>query len=89
MGRMQEAELLIIDEANIVQPTDDKRRIFEEILRWRGARELPTVLTCNVSQDEFTAMWGERTSVIVFQRAHWIKMGGERLRRVSSVVESF
>lgn len=89
MSRMQEAEVLIIDEANIVQPTEDKRRIFEEILRWRGARELPTVLTCNASQDEFTAQWGERTSVIVFQRAHWIKMGGERLRRVSRVVESF
>lgn len=81
--------VLILDEMNVPRASDDKQRIIEEIIRYRHGRDLPTLITCNVAPKEFTAMWGERTSDVVFEQAHWIFVRGERLRRSALVMESF
>lgn len=71
---------LIIDEANI-SSTNDKQRIMEEIIRYRHGRDLPTVITCNVDIKGFAAIWGERTADVVAEVAHWVTLGGQKIRK--------
>lgn len=86
---IRRAPVLILDECNIANVSQDKTRLMEELIRFRHARQLPTVLTCNVGQQGFSQMWGERTADVIFSAAHWIVLKGDKLRQVSSEVESF
>lgn len=86
---LQVVDTLILDECNVPQATPDKQRIFEEIIRFRHARELPTLLTTNLSADEFRAMWGDRSTDVLLEACHFVKMGGKKIRHQSQTVESF
>lgn len=86
---VKSAPALILDEMNVPKASDDKLRIVEELIRHRHGRELPTLITCNIGVKEFAALWGERTSDVVFEQAHWIVMKGDRLRRSAEIQESF
>lgn len=91
--RICRASVLVLDECTI--PTDssgaasvDKRRILEEICRFRHARRLPTLFTGNLDQSAFTRMWGERTASVVCE-GHWLELLGVPLRARAHTVKSF
>lgn len=86
---IQRAPVLILDEMNVSNVSADKTRLVEEIIRFRHGRSLPTVITCNVDQKGFASMWGERTADVVYERSHWIVMGGAKLRKTGQEVTSF
>lgn len=86
---IKSAPALVLDEMNVPRASDDKQRIIEEIIRYRHGNDLPTLITCNVTTKEFSVMWGERTSDVVFEQAHWIVVQGARLRRSAKIQESF
>jgi DNA replication protein DnaC len=91
LSRIQSAPVLILDECNVPGKTasDDKARIMEEIIRFRYARKLPTLLTLNADQDLFKLQWGERTADVVFAASHWVPVGGPRLRRSDTAIKGF
>lgn len=80
LDRVQQADLLVLDECTIPSASPDKMRIFEEIVRYRAARGLATFLTTNHTQEAFEAQWGKRAASMVFQ-GHWIELTGKSLRR--------
>ena len=79
-----EAPILAIDEFFVGRPGDtatpDKTRHVEDILEYRKAQELPTVITCNQSPDEILAHWGKIVFDRVFELCHFIPMAGDPLR---------
>lgn len=88
LKRVQDADFLVLDECNL-NPSEDKKRIFEELIRFRHARALPTVLTMNADPAQFSQLWGERSSDVVFDVAHWIQLSGKKLRKSTKAVASF
>lgn len=83
------APVLVLDEMNMVAATDNRREIMENVIRYRYGNALPTIVTCNHSQDELTADWGERTTNVLFAMAHWVPMGGLPIRIARPPVEAF
>jgi DNA replication protein DnaC len=90
-GTFQRAPVLVIDEFNLRKYSDFTRQTMEDILRYRNAHHMPTVMTCNIDfetfQDENDG-WGYRTGHVVQQMSHWIVMGGVELRRRNHAVLS-
>lgn len=86
---IQRAPVLILDEFNISNKSADKTRIVEEIIRYRHGRSLPTIITCNLDMKGIADAWGDRTADVIGERAHWIVMGGQKLRRIGQEVASF
>jgi DNA replication protein DnaC len=84
--RIQNARALILDEMNLPNVSNDKARLMEELIRYRHSKELPTMMTCNADQPEFARQWGERTADVIFEMAHWVKLGGAKLRAGASVL---
>jgi DNA replication protein DnaC len=80
MQRYKRAEFLVIDEMNLVNPTDDRRDIGEEIIRHRMNNSLPTIVTLNNTRAEFEAEWGKRTATVLFELSHWFIVGGVPIR---------
>lgn len=72
--------LLLLDEMTWENPTDDKRRIMEGIMRPRCAAELPFVATTNQTPEEFAREWKGRISEVILEAAHWIPVEGLNLR---------
>jgi IstB-like ATP binding protein len=89
LSSIQSADMLILDECNIPAVTPDKSRIFEEVIRFRHARELPTLLTTNMSAQEFRNVWGDRSADVVMEASHWVTITGQKIRRQARNVESF
>lgn len=83
------AEMLILDEMSISDVTRDKLKIMEDLLRERGAHQRATVLTGNVDEAAMRTMWGGRAVDTICEHAHWITLGGDRLRRGANRVVSF
>jgi DNA replication protein DnaC len=86
---IQRATVLILDEFNISNKSADKTRIVEEIIRYRHGRSLPTIITCNLDMKGIADAWGDRTADVIGERAHWLVMGGQKLRRIGQEVPSF
>lgn len=89
LDMMCEARLLVLDDFNTHHVTPDRRTIVETLIRTRAAEKKATVITTNLSQSEFTQMWTERTSTIVREQAHWLIVGGPKLRRDDAPIESW
>lgn len=91
ISQIQRAEVLILDECNVPgqRASEDKARLMEEVVRYRHARQLPTLLTLNASQTEFEKQWGRRTADVVFASAHWLELTGPRLRRSDGSVRAY
>ncbi|HEX3156831.1 MAG TPA: ATP-binding protein [Candidatus Angelobacter sp.] len=89
LGSIQAADLLILDECNVPAVTPDKSRIFEEVIRYRHARELPTLLTTNLTVTEFRNTWGDRAADVAMEASHWVNITGKKIRRQARSVESF
>lgn len=78
------AEFLILDEMNIHDGSRNKLKIVEDLIRDRAAHQRATVFTCNSDEAGMRALWGGRTVDSICERAHWITLDGERLRRGSN-----
>lgn len=83
-----QAPVLVLDEFNLTRASDYSRQRLEDIMRYRMMHQLPTVMTTNLSFDEFNNHWGERVGHAVQGMAHWIIVGGVELRRRGGPVES-
>lgn len=73
--------LLFLDEFQVVNDRPDRLEKIESIIEARRAAYLPTFMTGNLNQDEFRAAWGDRAADRVISSAHWIPVGGEKLRQ--------
>lgn len=87
LDRIKSSPVLVLDEMNVPAASDDKKRIIEELIRYRHGNGLPTLITCNVDPRRFAAMWDERTADVIFEQAHWVPVLGERLRRGISLAQ--
>jgi len=83
------APILVMDEFNVTIESDWRQEIMEAVIRYRYGNALPTVLTCNANRTELEMQWGIRTTSVLFAMAHWIPMGGEPLRDLRQLEESF
>lgn len=72
--------LLLLDEMTWENPSDDKRRILEGIMRPRCAEQLPFVATTNQTPEDFAKQWQGRISEVILESAHWIPVEGLNLR---------
>ena len=81
LGRYQQASILILDEWNVEKRSEFRLQCMEDIVRFRHGHELPTLVTTNLSKDESYTHWSERTADVLAEMAHWVPVGGERLRK--------
>ena len=86
LATFKTAPVLVIDEFNLANNTEDRREIVETVMRYRHAYSLPTLMTANVNQADFARDWGERTADVVIHIAHWILVGGRKLRATEGSV---
>jgi len=80
MERYENFAVLLIDEFNLEKVSDHTRQTMENIIRYRAMHNKPTIMTCNVTRDEFIDMWGERIATVVLDKAIWCNMSGYSLR---------
>lgn len=80
--------LLILDEFNLENYTQDRLEIVERIIRGRHGRGLPFIATTNLAISDFMLCWQNRIADIV-RTAHWIGVGGEKLRDTVNEADQF
>ncbi len=80
--------VLILDEFGGEHWKPDRRDIMESIIRARCASKLPFVATTNHSPDSFAEEWGNRTTEVMLESAHWIPVEGQSLRQKSRAVQA-
>lgn len=57
------------------------------IMRNRMGDMLPTIVTTNWEQDAFAHKWGNVCAEVMFEGLHWIKVGGAKLRDVTTELD--
>lgn len=80
---------LVLDEFNMSAVNEWRQEQIENIVRYRYGNALPTIFTCNATEDELERQWGIRTTSVLFTMAHWIPMGGVGLRDLRQNLEAF
>ena len=83
LGRYQRAPLLMLDDFGDMQlsvETEDRRRLLYEVLDYRNDHLLPTLLTTNLSPDEISSQFGERTFQRVLEMSAIVEMSGDNMR---------
>lgn len=78
-----QAPILMIDEFNVANISKDRQELIEAIMRYRYPNRLPTIMTANVDQDQFTPMWGDWAAEATVAMAHWVYVGGAKLRKTA------
>lgn len=86
LERYKSADLLVIDEMNLVNSTDDRRDIIEEIVRFRHGNSLPCIITLNNTREQFEAEWGKRTATVLYEASLWFAMTGSMIRDEGTAV---
>jgi len=86
MQRYMTTPLLFLDDMNLQTGRTGGLQwwqldYLERIMRHRNAAQLPTLITTNLSEDEFAAVWGERTSEATFELCLMLELEGARVRR--------
>jgi hypothetical protein len=66
----------------IREETDDKRRLLWEIMDYRHANGLPTLVTSNLSRSDFERQWGTRLAARLWELCWVVTVGGIDLREV-------
>ena len=79
----KEAPVLVLDEINVQKPSEHNRAVFEEVVRYRAGNELPTIFTCNFTEQQLREQWNERAMDALLEMAHWVPMGGLKLRNTA------
>ena len=87
LKRYQQAPVLIIDEFG-VDVTDWRKQRAYDLVNYRYANRLPTVLTTNYTIDELTTAWGMPIGSRLQAAYHWIGMSGFELRTRNPMLES-
>jgi DNA replication protein DnaC len=57
------------------------------IMRNRMGDMLPTLVTANWEQDMFRHKWGDVCAEVMFEGLHWIKVGGAKLRDITTEMD--
>lgn len=80
-------DVLLIDELGSLRQavsgateTPNKTEILEQLIRYRHARRLRTIITTNLDADQFNRYFGEYIYQRVVQRSVWVHVGGLSLR---------
>jgi DNA replication protein DnaC len=89
ISELRQAPVVVLDEFNLEMKSDNRQEIMEKVIRYRHGQALPTIVTCNFTQTEMRAQWGERTVSVLLAMAHWIPMGGEAIRDERPPLEVF
>lgn len=89
IDELRKAPVVVLDEFNLVTKSDNREEIMEKVVRYRHGQSLPTIITCNHTQEQLRAQWGERTASVLLAMAHWIPMGGEPIRDERPPLEVF
>jgi DNA replication protein DnaC len=81
---------LLIDEFGIKNYTSDRREIVETVVRARDRAGLPTMYTTNLSLEEISdaEVWDKQIGDIL-KKAHWVQMGGVKLRQTREKAETW
>lgn len=79
---VQTAPVLLLDDFNIQNATDNRQDVMEDLIRYRHGHELPTIITCNYNIEQLTKLWGKRSVEALLEACHWIPIGGQPLRDV-------
>lgn len=76
LSTYRDAPVLIVDDFAMSSTSPDRLRITESVIRYRHNHNLPTLITCNINQQQFRGMWGDRTSDVLIAMAHWVRCEG-------------
>jgi DNA replication protein DnaC len=77
---VQQMPVLVLDECNLHNYTDDRREIIAALIDYRNSHTLPYVITCTVNPQDFEKAWGTFVAARVNANCHWIEMAGKVLR---------
>jgi hypothetical protein len=95
IDQARRAPVLILDDFNIdgvgdsEKASNNRRSIMEQVIRYRYNNAVPTIITLNDTQDAFKSAWGERIVSPILDAAHWIPMGGPKLRDERPPIDIF
>lgn len=79
------AQVLFLDEFGMAnESASDRQEKLETIIEYRRAEFKPTFFTSNHTQESFVAAWGQRTADRLKNMAHWVNVGGDKLRPTES-----
>ena len=82
------APLLFLDEIQDESNYPDRLQKIETLIDYRRASYLPTFMTTNLNQIEFREAWGDKTADRVINMAHWIRVGGIKLRQTEKEIDA-
>jgi hypothetical protein len=84
----QQCPILVLDEFNLIdaeaKALPHQAEYMTQIIRYRAAAELPTLITCNINRDQFYDQWGVQCADVVMALCQWVVMGGTKLRQTDS-----
>lgn len=89
INELRQAPVVVLDEFNLVSDSPNRQEIIEKVIRYRHGQALPTIVTCNHTQEQLRSQWGDRTVSVLLAMAHWIPMGGEPIRDERPPLEVF
>lgn len=81
--RYQKAPVLMLDDVGDLEievQSEDRRRLFYEVIDARNDHFLPTIITTNLSPDELAAQFSERSMERVLEMCAMVSMEGKNLR---------
>ena len=79
---------LVLDEFTLENYTEDRLEIIETVIRSRDRVGLPIMITTNLALKDVYASWQPRIADIV-AKAHWVQVGGVKLRQTREKVETW
>lgn len=79
---------LILDEFSLENYSDDRLEIIETVVRSRDRSGLPMLYSTNMSLTDVYAKWKPRIADIV-AKAHWVQVGGVKLRQTREKAETW
>ena len=85
LDAVKTADVLIVDEFDVPDPSDNKRANVELIVRYRHGRQLPMLTTTNCSEEESMLRWGPTITSVLYAQAHTFVVGGTRLRKQATL----
>ena len=69
-------DILAMDEFDMSKISDYDLQQIERIINHRADAHLPTLMTTNLTQEQFKTRWGYRTHSRVVHMAHWVSING-------------
>ena len=76
IGALQRVPVLVLDDVGMHRNSEDRMDIVEAVVDYRYTRDLPCVMTTNLSQGELRDQWGARTASRLVHMAHWFRIDG-------------